>query len=382
MPVAEIEAKTILRKHKRIDSWFLSRFGMNLYRGCLHDCAYCDGRAEGYYVDGVFGRDVAVKVNAADILQKELDPARRRVPLKPGFVMLGGGVGDCYQPVEERYCLARRALEVIGEYGRPVHVLTKSTLVQRDMDLITAINRNSRAIVSSSFSTVDDAVARRFEPGGALPSQRLAMLGRFHKAGVATGMYLLPVIPFVTDSPASMEAALRAAKAAGVDFVAFGGMTLKDGRQREHFLRVLGEQYPNRVHEYDIIYRGDTWGQAVGEYYQMTNRAFAEVRRRVGLPGRIPRGLYEGLLDQNDTVVVMLEHIDHLMRLWGQTSPYGFAAYSLSQLKTPLRDMRYEIPKVKGVGPRVHRTILEILDTGESRLLQRLMAGERYGADT
>ena len=80
--IREIEAKSILRKHKKIDSWFISRYGMNLYRGCTHNCVYCDGRAEGYYVDGEFGEDVVVKTNAIEILRRELDPKRKRVPLK------------------------------------------------------------------------------------------------------------------------------------------------------------------------------------------------------------------------------------------------------------------------------------------------------------
>lgn len=72
--ISEIKAKSILRKHKKIDSWFTSHYGMNLYRGCIHNCVYCDGRSEGYYVDGEFGKDVTVKVNAIEVLNRELDP--------------------------------------------------------------------------------------------------------------------------------------------------------------------------------------------------------------------------------------------------------------------------------------------------------------------
>ena len=70
---------------------------MNLYQGCTHNCVYCDGRAEGYYVDGEFGSDVAVKINALEVLRRELDPKRKRTPFKRGYVMVGGGVGDSYQ---------------------------------------------------------------------------------------------------------------------------------------------------------------------------------------------------------------------------------------------------------------------------------------------
>ena len=114
MKIREVEAKSILIKRKKIDSWFVSHYGMNLYRGCEHNCVYCDGRAERYYVDGVFGENVTVKINAAEILGKELDQKRRRVKLKPSYIMLGGGVGDSYQPIEEKYGLTRRILEILN----------------------------------------------------------------------------------------------------------------------------------------------------------------------------------------------------------------------------------------------------------------------------
>jgi DNA repair photolyase len=87
LAIKEVAAKSILRKHKKIDSWFLSRYGMNLYRGCTHNCVYCDGRAEGYYVEGEFGSDVAVKINALEVLRRELDSKRKRTPFKRGYII-------------------------------------------------------------------------------------------------------------------------------------------------------------------------------------------------------------------------------------------------------------------------------------------------------
>ncbi len=86
---------------------------MNLYRGCAHNCVYCDGRSERYQVDGVFGENVVVKTNAVEILRRELKPIGRRVKLKPGYIMVGGGVGDGYQPVEEKYQLTRKTLQLL-----------------------------------------------------------------------------------------------------------------------------------------------------------------------------------------------------------------------------------------------------------------------------
>jgi len=113
MHLKKIIAKSILRKYKKIDSWFLSRYGMNLYRGCTHNCVYCDGRAEKYNLEGEFGQDVAVKVTALDILARELNPKQKRILFKPGYIMVGGGVGDSYQPAEKEYKLTRQVLELL-----------------------------------------------------------------------------------------------------------------------------------------------------------------------------------------------------------------------------------------------------------------------------
>jgi DNA repair photolyase len=231
--IRDIKTKSILIKHKKIDSWFVSRYGMNVYRGCAHNCVYCDGRSERYKVEGVFGENVAVKTDAVEVLRRELNQIGRRAKLKPSYVMLGGGVGDSYQPVEEKYRLTRRVLQLLYVYRWPVHILTKSTLVERDLDIIERINQQSRAIVSFSFSSANDEISGVFEPGVSPPSRRLKTLAFFKRRGIACGMFLLPVIPFITDAPETIAETLQKAYGIGVDFVIFGGLTLKDGRQKE-----------------------------------------------------------------------------------------------------------------------------------------------------
>jgi DNA repair photolyase len=371
--VREIEAKSILRKHKRIDSWFISRYGMNFYRGCTHNCVYCDGRAEGYYVDGEFGRDVAVKVNAIEVLSRELDPRRKRIPLKRSFIMVGGGVGDSYQPVERKYQLTRRALQVIYDYNFPVHMLTKSMLIKRDIDILKRINEQSRAIVSFSFSSVDDEINAIFEPGVPSPGERLEALAFCKSEGIACGMFLLPVIPLITDTPALMEDAIRKASEAGVDFVIFGGMTLKEGRQRDHFLNVTSRYHPGLAAEYQKIYTGNRWGEAAREYYSSLNKMFNSIVSKYRIPKRIPPALYKDILGENDLVVVVLEHIDYLLKLEGKKSPFGYVACSISQLREPLSDIRGGLQKIKGIGKTAEEIILEILETGSSSYYGQLL---------
>lgn len=373
MAIKEIKAKSILRKHKKIDSWFISCYGMNFYRGCLHNCAYCDGRSEGYYVDGEFGKDVTVKTNAIEVLRRELDPKRKRVPLKRCFIMLGGGVGDSYQPIEKKYQLTRKALELMYDYNFPVSILTKSTLIERDFDIIQKINEKSRAIVSFSLSSADDEISTIFEPGVPPPSERLKTLARFKEKGIACGIFLLPVIPFITDTSELIEHVMEKARKIGIDFIIFGGMTLKQGRQQKFFLDVLKKHYPKLVSKYRKIYVGDKWGSTTREYYESIHRRFDESATRYKIAKRIPSRLFKDIVSENDLVIVMLEQIDYLLKLKKAKSPYGYAAYSLSQVKEPLSTIQHELRKLKGVGETIDAIIKEILNTGTSSYYEKLM---------
>jgi DNA repair photolyase len=375
MTIQEIQAKSILRKHKKIDSWFLSHYGMNLYRGCQHNCVYCDGRSEKYHVAGEFGCDVVVKTNALEILRRELDPRRKRMPFPGGYLMLGGGVGDSYQPVERTYELTRRVLQLLSEKRFPVHVLTKSTLVKRDIDLLKKINDHSRVMVSFSFSSTDEKISRIFEPDVPVPQERLDTIASLKEEGIACGMFLLPVIPFITNAQEILQKTLHDARKVGVDFIIFGGMTLKDGRQKEYFYKVLQRHYPNLMQEYQMIYRGSTWGEALPEYYSQLHQTVHMLLKQYKIPMRIPPRLFKDLLGGNDIIMVILEHLDYLLKLEGKKSPFGYAAYSISQLHQPVSTLADKLCTIRGVGPSVERIIREILDTGTSRYYEELLAG-------
>jgi DNA repair photolyase len=367
-------AKSILRKHKKIDSWFLSRYGMNLYRGCIHNCIYCDGRTEKYNVDGEFGEDVVVKINAFDVLKRELDPKRRRVPLKKGFIMVGGGVGDSYQPVENKYNLTRKTLELLYELDFPVHILTKSTLVERDKDIIKKINEKSKAIVSFSFSSTNEKISSIFEPGVPPPKDRLETLRFFKEEGIATGMFLMPVIPFISDKPKILEKTLSDAVDANIDFIIFSGLTLKPGRQMDFFYDHLEKFYPDLITDYKFIYTGDRWGGASKQYYDSLNKTFGLISKNYRIYIRIPQHIYDGFVDENDKVIVILEHIDYLLKLNGKKSPYGFAAYSISKLKEPISNLKNKLTSIRGVGSTTAGIISEIIDTGSCNYYRKLMS--------
>ena len=375
--IRETEAKSILRKYKRVDSWFLGSMGMNLYRGCAHNCAYCDGRSEKYQVGGEFGRDIEVKVNAPGVLNRELDPARKRSLFPGGYVFLGGGVNDAYQPVEKTYGLARRALELMYRYYHPVHILTKSTMVEEDIDLIEAIHKRRGAIVSMSFSSVNPDISRVFEPGVPAPEERLKTLEKFRKRGIPCGMYLMPVIPFVTDTAEEIGSSVTAAKKSGLSFIVFGTMTLKYGRQRDHFLQVLNSYAPEKRDLYDMIYRPNPYGGATHEYNLSASLAFDAAADFFHMPKRIPLRLFNKLVNEDEKILILLDQIGGLTELKGEKAPFGYAAFQLSKTVdgsgTSIKTMGSEVKKVKGVGPKVLHTILQIINTGTSEYYEKLI---------
>jgi DNA repair photolyase len=376
--VKEIKAKSILRKHKRIDSWFISQYGMNFYRGCNHNCVYCDGRSERYYVDGEFGTDVCVKVNAIDLLRKELNPRRKSKLLNRCFIMLGEGVGDSYQPIEEQYKLSRKALNLLYNFNLPVSVLTKSTLIERDIEIIKKINEKNRAIVSFSFSSIDEKISSIFEPGVPSPRDRIETLKLFKNEGIACGMFLLPVIPFVTDAVDVMEETIRKANEINLDFIIFGGMTLKEGRQKSYFLDSIKKHYPHLIPEYLNIYKKNIWGDPTEEYQKSLHNTFKIISKSYKIPTRIPPYLFNNILSENDLTIVILEHLEYLLKLEGKESSYRWAANSISKLTTPLSSMKGNLRQINGVGPATERIILEILETGSSSYYEKLLAGKNY----
>lgn len=335
---------------------------MNLYRGCVHDCAYCDGRSETYNVRGDFSRDIEVKINAPALLEKELDPRRKRKPMPKSFVMVGGGVTDTYQPAERKYGLTRRALEILLKHELPVHILTKSHLVERDIDLLQEVNGRAKAIVSFSFSSVDKDISRIFETGAPSPARRLGAIEKLKSAGIACGMFLMPVIPFITDTPAMMEETIRTAKEAGIDFIIFGVMTLKAGRQKDYFDKVLFKHYPQLIPAYEYIYSPDRkWGEPSEDYIKPVHEAFSVIAQSYEMPVRIPPQIYEPFVDENDKIIIGLEHLDYKLKLKNQRSPYGFAAYSLSKQEKPIKDLSAEeLLKIKGIGPATVKVIREL----------------------
>ncbi len=300
----ETQAKSLLRRSTVVDPWFLGRFGSNLYRGCEHGCTYCDGRAERYYVAGRFDRDIEVKCNAPALLNAELDKLR-----EPGFLFVGGGVCDAYQPAEQRYALARTLLESCAQRRIPVHLLTKSALVERDLDLLARINADSRAVLSFSIALLDEGHRQLFEPGAAPLDERWRLLERAHQMGLGTGVMAMPLLPGLSDQPAHIDGLLLRARQAGVDFVCLGGLTLRPGVQKEGFFAVLARHFPDLMPGYQRLFReARASGMPDSRYLERLNARTRAALQAHHLPGRMPARLFHGLVPLYTELAVRLEH--------------------------------------------------------------------------
>lgn len=371
----EITARSLLRRRDRLSPELASRASFALYRNCAHACEYCEGRAEGFHTPGTFGVDVGVKINADTVLRRELDPSRRRKEFHPGFVVMGSGIGDCYQPLEERYCLSRRCLQVIADAGHAVHVQTKSPLVTRDIDLLTDINHASCAMVSFSFCAVDNEVASVFEPNAPRPTERLRAMSRLRDAGLHCGMVLEPVLPFLTDSPSRLEKAFKAAQSVGADFVALRPLRLRQGVQHDRYLSLLDQCAPGRAHDTEIVYTDNRVGLPDEEYRLLINRIFLDLAASHSMQPRLPVSLANRVLDTNDFVVCALGLIDRHLRDRGQSSMYRIAANAVAGLQSPLESMLGNLRSVRGIGPRISAIVRELVETRRSRYYSGLVSG-------
>ncbi|MCA9936647.1 MAG: radical SAM protein, partial [Anaerolineales bacterium] len=186
--IKSIEAKVMLAHVKQPDTWFGLKYNMNLYRGCQHQCIYCDSRSECYQVENF--SDILYKENAIELLANEL--ARKRVKGTIGT----GSMNDPYMPIEAKIQLTRRALELIARFRFPVHIITKSDLVLRDLDLLRRINEVYTA-VSFTITTADDQLAKRLEPAASPPSARLRAIKILAENGILTGITMMPILPFI-----------------------------------------------------------------------------------------------------------------------------------------------------------------------------------------
>jgi DNA repair photolyase len=253
------------------------RWSLNPYRGCVHGCHYCYARATHPYLgldaDEDFEKKIVVKTNMPEVLRGELRKpswTRERVAI--------GTATDAYQPCEGRYRLTRRCLDALRDCQTPVSVVTKSTLVLRDLDLLTDLAALPGTRVNFTITTLDPMLWRLVEPGTPPPAQRLSVMRRLADAGVPCGVYMAPILPGLTDGEEAIAAVAEAARQHGASAFWAGALRLAP-LVKEHYLGFVAETFPELLTRYARAYPGT---EAPREYRARLEERIARIQKRYG----------------------------------------------------------------------------------------------------
>ena len=281
----ETEAKSILNKVP--GSYLPFNWTINPYRGCSHACSYCFARASHTFLEMDAGRDfetkIVVKVNAPDLLRTEL----RRKRWNGDSIAMGTNT-DPYQRCEGRYKLMERILEVLVEYRNPFSILTKGTLILRDLGLLVEASQVTEVTTAFSIPTLDEDVWRRSERGTPHPRKRLAAVRRLNEAGVPCGVLVAPILPGISDRPGQIRDVVEAAIDAGATHVSPILLHLRP-KVREVYMEWLESEYPDLVPRYGEMYKRGAYASA-HDKDELSKTVRDIVEAKGGLRPRMPRG--------------------------------------------------------------------------------------------
>src|SRR5437867_12304019 len=288
--VTEERARSIVSHNDSPDVGFDS--SINPYRGCEHGCIYCYARPSHAYLELSPGLDFETKLfaktNAAELLRAELS--------KPGYVPSPIAIGahtDCYQPIERKFRLTRQIVELLAECEHPFTMVTKSALVERDLDLLAPMAKKNLVKVFVSIASLDRTLARKLEPRAASPQRRMDVLRNLAQAGVPCGVMVAALIPGLNDK--TLEEVLEAASAAGAAEAAYVIMRLPN-ELKELFKEWLAAHYPERAGHVISIVRQMRGGRdndprfgsrmtGTGAFAELIEKRFDIACRRLGLNG-------------------------------------------------------------------------------------------------
>jgi DNA repair photolyase len=222
--------------------------GMNISRGCIHGCIYCDARSKCYSMDHDF-EDVEIKINAPKLLKEKLKIKRKKC-------MIGtGAMSDPYIPISENINNIRTCLEIIEKHGFGLAIQTKSNLILNDLDLLIKINNKAKCIVEITLTTFDEHLCKLIEPNVSTTKERFEVLKIMRDNGIQTIVWLSPILPFINDTEENIRGILNyciEAKVYGI--ICFEmGLTLREGN-REYFYKNLDEYFPKLKQKYQQKY--------------------------------------------------------------------------------------------------------------------------------
>ena len=295
----EVEAKTIIN---HVPGDFLPfNWTINPFRGCSHACVFCFARPTHTYMDMNAGRDfetkIVVKVNAPEVLRAQLASKRWK-----GEHIAMGTATDPYQRAEGRYKLMPGIISALIEKRNPFSILTKGTLLLRDLDLLVQAAKVTDVSTAFSIPTLDDDAWRTSEPGTPHPRSRMDAVAALNDAGIPCGVMLAPIMPGITDDPTKMREVVRAAIDAGATHISPILLHLRPV-VRENFMDWLASTYPHLVTRYDAMYGRSPYASPADRKKNSTNvtglvHAEGGIKPRPGVAARFHRGLERDARDE------------------------------------------------------------------------------------
>jgi len=228
-----IQCSFLLNRITTKDKLFNGNYTLDPYQNCGFGCRYCDS---------TYDETIYIKTNAAQLLKKELKTTEK------GTIIVGSVV-DPYQKAEESYNITRNLLEIIEQYDFPCHILTKSNLILRDIDLLSKMN-NCKATIS--ITTLNPSVSDLFERDVPSPIERLETIKKLSERGIKTGLAVIPILPFIAED--EFENIVKSAKKHKAHYILHKHLELK-GDQKNIFMKILEESYPNLVEKYEELYK-------------------------------------------------------------------------------------------------------------------------------
>jgi len=370
----EYEPSSVLNVHKHVDGgWFWDKYSAFPYMGCYYGCEYCYWRDEKYNrlakepeaagLDDPFSQYIKIKRNAADSLRKSLVNKPREI------IYL-----DSYQPIESKYRLARKMLEVCADMNFPVFINEKSPLLLKDLEVLTKIGRESYLNVGFSIVFSEDERAKKtFESYTPTISSRFEAMKRLSNEGIIVGTVFMPILPFISDTDENVKAIVRKTKEAGGSYVLDGGLTLR-GYCGTRFYRFLREYDESLVPKYERLYSDQ---KVLGKHYASSHELVKKYCRKYGLENHIkrPMNFYPKEIQTNKKLA---EYFYLKSREIMMTEGMGFkqfaflrAAWTLDSLTEDVREIFEKsgtkgLLKLKGIGKKMADKIIDLLNARAS----------------
>ncbi len=253
----------------RVNVWFLPfRWGINTYRGCEHNCMYCNARYTHEYLGlptGEFAYKIMVKDNAAEALDKEL--SREKWNKKWGGFF--STVTDPYQPAERKFEITREVLKVFLKHHNALMVTTKSDLILRDLDILTNIAKTGFLNVVITIPILDEDLRRKIEPKAASIQKRLEAVQQIHDAGITVGVTSIPLFPYISDSEEDIEKLIKTLSENGADYVIIDMLNFRE-EARDRVMEFIKNYYPDLISKYEDLYKTNycdkEYAKHIGKY--------------------------------------------------------------------------------------------------------------------